>query len=199
MPGRIEIQLPTDRAQPGALLLRDSAGKAVFGPVSAGGIADQGAANAHGNPQRSTILPFGDTPTGSYSIEKTVPTGDGTGRSAHSYGTNGAVVLVPTGGDALLAAQAGRTGLLIHGGDASPAGGLRATHGCVRLSNANIKGLMDAITFLMIAEAPPNACGVVQLPSVDVPDGGTIDLTSPPIDDEVDPPPQDGAAPPILP
>jgi hypothetical protein len=199
MPGRIEIDLPQGRSAAGTLTLRSSSGAVVFGPVSAGGVSDNAAAVANGNPQRSTILPFGDTPTGAYSIEKTVPTGPGTSRSASSYGQNGGIVLVPTSGDALLASRAGRTGLMIHGGAPSASGGLRPTHGCVRLSDRDMGGLMASVTVLMATEAPPDACAVSEFPTVAIPDGATIDANAPANADESDPPPQDGAAPPILP
>jgi hypothetical protein len=199
MAGRIEVALPSDRTRPGTLVLKNSAGTVVAGPFTAGGIADHSAAVAHGNPNRSTVASYGNTPTGTYAIEKTVPTGAGTSRSAHSFGPHGAIVLVPTGGDAALAAEIGRTGLMIHGGDLSAAGGLRPTHGCIRLSNADMQQLLGAIAFLMATEAPPNACGLDEFPSVAVNDGTVIDESEPPDDDESDPPPVDGAAPPILP
>lgn len=47
-----------------------------------------------------------------------LPAGDGTSRPIVQYGESGAVVLTPTGGDALTAASNGRTGLLIHAGRA---------------------------------------------------------------------------------
>jgi hypothetical protein len=66
---------------------------------------------------------------------------------ARSYGTNGAVRLHPTDGNALLAHQLGRRGLLIHGGDsrASAPAGLRPTHGCLRIANGDMARLRMAI------------------------------------------------------
>ena len=91
----------------------------------------------------------GNTPTGEYEISRIVDT---TGWSQTSYGPNGALRLKPTSGNALAAEKnAGRKGLLIHGGSAGGAGywrgsgELRATHGCLRLANEDVRRLIDSI------------------------------------------------------
>jgi hypothetical protein len=81
--------------------------------------ADGRTANTNDNPIRSTVLPYGDTPTGGYRVPGLEATGNGTNRSAPSYGPNGAIRLNPVSGDALTAAGIGRQYLLIHGGDLS--------------------------------------------------------------------------------
>ena len=141
----IRVEMSTDRDQIGSLSLETAGGRRLAGPFSAYGRSDNRAAGAHGNPTRDPVRPFGDTPTGSYAVPRAVATGPGTAYVPRSYGPNGALVLKPTGGQAAQAAANGRVGLLIHGGDPGTAGRLRATHGCIRLSNADMAALMAAI------------------------------------------------------
>jgi len=93
----------------------------------------------------TSLLNEGNTPTGIYTA-----TGleSAAGRDLKKYGPWGAVRLKPVGGQALLAERIGhRSGLLIHGGSLGSTGywrgegALRATHGCIRLSNEDIRRL----------------------------------------------------------
>jgi hypothetical protein len=59
----------------------------------------------------------------------------------HTYGAFPSLLLDPQSGEALIAKQNGREGLMIHGGAPSSTGGLRPTHGCIRLSEENQKAL----------------------------------------------------------
>ncbi|MBB6218718.1 hypothetical protein HNQ80_004893 [Anaerosolibacter carboniphilus] len=87
----------------------------------------------------------GDTPTGSYN--GTLIAAD---TNVYSYGPYKRINLEPTGGHALEAAQAGRYGFMIHGGDPADTGTpwypLRPTHGCIRVSNADQKKLAELVT-----------------------------------------------------
>jgi len=157
----IVVQLPADRTQKGTLsLVADDGATVIAGPFQTYGKADGQTATANGNPSRNTLLPFGDTPLGTYSVPGMEVTGDGTGRSAHSYGPNGAIRLNPTGGNAATAAIAGRQYLLIHGGDLNAAGALRPTNGCLRLSNADMVSLITSIAVEAQISSPPNACNL---------------------------------------
>lgn len=156
----IVVQLPADRTQTGTLSLVADDGTTVVGPFKTYGKADGGTATANNNPTRSSLLPFGDTPLGTYSVPGLEVTGDGTGRSTHSYGPNGAIRLNPTEGDAQTAAIDGRLYLLIHGGDLNAAGALRPTNGCLRLSNDDMKSLINAIAVEAQISGPPNACNL---------------------------------------
>lgn len=160
MPPKIVISLPADRTQPGTLRLRNNAGRTVAGPFAAFGKADGRTAARKGNPGRSPILPFGDTPHGVYEAVDTIATGDGTNHNEHSYGPHGAIRLRPRSGEAKLASDAGRTGLLIHGGAPSTNGGLRPTNGCIRLSNDDMNALLNAMTTLGLSEGPPDRCEI---------------------------------------
>jgi lipoprotein-anchoring transpeptidase ErfK/SrfK len=96
----------------------------------------------------TSFLNKGNTPTGSYngSIESTK------GWPKDSYGSNGAVRLKPTDGNAMVAEKIfGRSGLLIHGGATGKKDywrgqdKLRATHGCLRLRDEDVKDLIKHI------------------------------------------------------
>jgi hypothetical protein len=180
---RIDVDLPFDRTQTGTLrLIRESDGANLTGGLPVLGRASTKQAEAVGNPNKLSTLRNGHTPTGSYKIHQLAPTGDGTGRSSYSYGPHGAYVLEPVSGDALTAKANGRTGLLIHGGDPGAGGLLRATLGCLRLSNENMLRLIEAVR--AAGDNPVmNRCETVEL-SVLVGDPSTEGAG----DDEADPP-----------
>ncbi|MDF2547728.1 MAG: hypothetical protein K0R93_2626 [Anaerosolibacter sp.] len=86
----------------------------------------------------------GDTPTGSYDGSLV-----GAGSPTSSYGPYRRISLDPIGGHALQAEQAGRSGIMIHGGDPATSGTwapLRPTHGCIRVSNSDQKTLADLVS-----------------------------------------------------
>jgi L,D-transpeptidase catalytic domain len=180
---RIDVDLPLDRTQTGRLrLIRETDGANLTGDMPVLGRASRKQAEAVGNADRVSTLRNGHTPTGSYKIHQLAPTGDGTGRSSYSYGPHGAYVLEPISGDALTAKQNGRTGLLIHSGDPGEGGLLRATLGCLRLSNDNMRRLIEAVR--AAGDNPVmNRCELVEL-SVLVGDPSSEGAG----DDEADPP-----------
>jgi len=91
---------------------------------------------------RTSMLASGNTPTGTYQGDAIRDTSSWNQRS---YGPWGAVHLRPIGGDALAAEALGRRGLLIHGGDPGVHSALRPTYGCLRLSNADMKDLVELL------------------------------------------------------
>lgn len=141
----IKVELSSDRDQTGSLRLQTVAGATLAGPFSVYGRSDNSKAAAHGNPNRDPTQPYGDTPTGTYEIPRAIATGGATSYGSRSYGPNGALVLKPKNGQAATAAANGRVGLLVHSGDPGSGGKLRATHGCLRLSNSDMATLMAAI------------------------------------------------------
>jgi len=179
----IKVNLPADRTKTGSLTLERSDGSSLVSDLPALGKSDNARAAKANNEQRKPTLPYGDTPEGTYAVPSIVDTGAGTPYSKRSYGPAAAIVLQPTGGEALTAAANGRVGLLIHGGDPGANGRLRATHGCIRLSNGDmdklLKAIQDAGNNVVF-----NRCEVVRL-SVLV--GGDSDEGAG--DDESDPPP----------
>lgn len=95
------------------------------------------------NPTLSPFLYGGNTPTGDYKstgIESTAALPQA------SYGPWGEIRLKARYGDALLAERLGRDGLLIHGGAGGQFDSFRATHGCLRLHNADMKTLVGLIS-----------------------------------------------------
>lgn len=170
----ISINVPANRTQLGELSLLADDGTVIAGPFAAYAKADGHTATANGNPTRNPLLPFGDTPNGTYIVIGLEATGPGTTRDAHSYGPNGAIRLEPTSGDALISAGLGRQFLLIHGGDLNPGGDLRPTNGCVRLSDDDMLALVNAISVEASITAAPDSCDV-QTPFVSVAVGGIDD------------------------
>lgn len=137
----LELMLPKKRDQSGVLIVK-SAG-AVLAKFEALGRGSQGAGDTQ-------MQVNGNTPTGRYAVTQIVPTG---GWNQSSYGPNGALRLAPVSGNALAAEVfAGREGLLIHGGAPGKnsywrgEGELRATHGCVRLSDSDVKRLAELLS-----------------------------------------------------
>lgn len=140
---QIRVSLPAERTRYGNLLVSDDAGTTLAGPFDCYGKADNLSAKAKGNPTRDPTKSFGDTPTGKYrgfinDIART-PSNDKT------YGPQAVITLDPQSGQAKVAKENGRFGLLIHGGDLNAAGRLRPTFGCVRVANGDMKAILAAI------------------------------------------------------
>lgn len=147
---RIDIALHHDRMKLGSVKVsvdRDPSVNEdwvpIAGPYDCLGISDRGAAVTHNNPTSSPLLPFGNTPTGTYRVYVLTVQKDTDG-----YGVNPVLWLKPTGGDAMKAETDGkRSGLLIHGGKVNPAytqwHGLRPTYGCVRMHDADIAQMLQ--------------------------------------------------------
>lgn len=118
----------TPGSRRGTLTVSDAFGDIYTCPCL--GKADPAGGAAHGNPQCDPLLPYGDTPAGTYEVVTGVRLDP-----PRSYGTSPVLALLPTSGQALQAATRGkRSGLLIHSGDPAADGTLRVTHGCLRVS-----------------------------------------------------------------
>jgi len=148
---KIDVTLPADRTKTGTLqLVDDATGLTLFGPVAVLGRAARNTAAAHGNPTGDSLQPFGDTPTGTYSVPEILANGGTTSRPMAQYGQSGSIRLDPTGGDAAAAKSNGRTGLLIHAGRHAFSSvidpkALKPTNGCIRMRDWDMQGLIDAI------------------------------------------------------
>jgi hypothetical protein len=147
----LKLMLSSARNQSGILIVQERETGHVLAQFEALGRGSQGGADTQ-------MQVNGNTPTGTYRVERIEDTASW---NQSSYGPHGALRLAPASGNALAAEQcAGRAGLLIHGG--TPGGAtywrganeLRATHGCVRLSNDNMRRLVD---ILQQAGADPHA------------------------------------------
>lgn len=148
---KIEVELPTDRKKTGTLkLVSTTSGLVLFGPVAVLGRAARNTAAANGNPNGDALLPFGDTPVGTYNVPAIVANGGSTSRPVAQYGQSGSIRLDPVGGDALQAKNNGRTGLLIHAGRHAYSSvidpkALKPTNGCIRMRDWDLQLLIDAI------------------------------------------------------
>lgn len=127
---KIHARLPLDRQAEGELWVTDADGLILLGPVRARGEADNAGAMAHGNVQEDPTKAFGDHPGGVYRVTAIVMHPE----PVRSYGP-AFLRLVPVSGEALEAAEHGRSGFGIHGGDLHPDGRLRETYGCLRVDN----------------------------------------------------------------
>jgi len=132
---RIIVSLPRNRWNAGRLRLYNDS-RYLLLDVPARGKADNEAAAKAGNPRRDPTLPYGDTPAGTYAPVSAVAA------RPESVQRIGAWWLPMEGvdGDALKAKLNGRTGLGIHAGRGD--GELIATHGCVRLRDADFSALI---------------------------------------------------------
>ncbi len=187
----IAVDLPSDRTRAGLLALRDSSGKVIAGPWRALGKADGKTAKTKNNPARSRVLPYGDTPTGGYKVTGAFKVGDGTSYAKKSYGIHGALRLDPVDGEAKQAMEIGqRTGLLIHSGDLGTQKRLRPTNGCLRLSNDDMKALLDELVLVAVFKGEVKAACSVTSVAVQVSDPSAAPDEG---YDEGDPPPLSAA------
>jgi hypothetical protein len=136
---KLHVTLHKNRSLVGIAVLTMATGSTSFACL---GLSDKTAAEAHGNPERDPLKPFGNIPTGKYDALSTVA-----GSPARSYGPNRRFLLKATAGQALEACSAPdpRWGLMMHGGDPLPKGGLRPTHGCIRFSDADMAKLIELV------------------------------------------------------
>jgi hypothetical protein len=139
---KLHAEFEQDRTQVGVIRLFSAIGTEIKF-YSALGKAANDTAEINGNKGASSLLKYGDSPTGTYLITAVVPSGAGT-----KYGDAGVIKLNPSSGDALLAKQNGRTGLLVHGGDPGGIHLLRRTNGCIRMMNSELADLIDQINQL---------------------------------------------------
>ena len=141
------------------LLARD--GRTLLGPFRILATASRRAARKHGNATRSSLLPFGHPPSGTYVIIASLPPST-PHRRADRYGRLGALLLAPRGGDALVATANGRMRYTIHGGPQDRAGRLRPTFGGLRLSDADLSALIDAINRAFRAGDPVSSVELIE-------------------------------------
>lgn len=145
MPGVITmtISLPRDRTLPGVMrvtrggLFSDD-DELILPEIPCRGKADSARAAREGNPSRDPLKPYGDTPSGEYEETQIEMLGH-----ANSRVGKGWIPMQGRSGDALAALENGRSGLGIHGGRGNR--GLMATHGCVRVRDADFDLLAKAL------------------------------------------------------
>lgn len=169
---RIVINLPRDRNIPGTIRVQSDSDHTIAGPWPVLGKSSRKPAEMVGNPNRDPKLALGHSPTGEYRVEGLRFTGQGTHYPVGSYGPHGAIRLTPTSGEAKIAANNLRTGIMIHAGALLPSGGLKATLGCFRLSNDHMRELLISISVIQATD-PCNTCSAtLEDMRVVVSDGG---------------------------
>lgn len=142
----LEIILPEKRTLCGCLTLKSPTGAVEVGPVPvAGKVGDRLARERH-NPTRTPLLPYGDTPTGSYRLSRLLSMRDAAERDVAKYGRFGVAVFDPCDGDAALAEAAGRFELWLHGGVPILSKRLLSTAGSLRLFDEDHLLLMRALS-----------------------------------------------------
>lgn len=153
---RLEVILNAKRDEYGQATLLHESGFIVFGPVPVLGRTHQSIANSYKNYDRNPLFVGGDTPTGTYeawvrsteernSEDQIYSQVRSQATGLLSYGSSGLLVLKPESGQALLAKDNGRDGLLAHAGDLGKNHGLRATAGCLRLYPGDMQKLVSFI------------------------------------------------------
>jgi hypothetical protein len=143
---KIRISLPPDRDFSGTLEVTAPSGTVLFGPIPVAGRAHSAAAAAHDNPRREPLLPYGDTPCGTYQLRAILKaSATSEGFYHEDYGPNGVIVLEPKAGDAVLADAHGRFRFLIQGGAIGHDDRLRATSGALRIFNSDQQKLIAVL------------------------------------------------------
>jgi hypothetical protein len=126
--------LPKDRFRPGHFFVLEG-DSYVLGPEWCRGEADDAGAVAHGKPAEDPPRSHGgDHPEGLYRVLEVLEV---CGADRERFGPF-FIRLEPLDGEALRAKEAGRSGFGIHGGKPGQKGTpnqLRATYGCLRVSN----------------------------------------------------------------
>ncbi len=149
----IDVAFSDDRSTTGRLYLRNRQGIVVKSWDALG----------RGN-HRDRMAENGDTPYGTYDITGRQSTSKLTGKKLSSFGPNGKILLDPKSGEAK---KSNRDLFRIHGGKLSEATEeLRATNGCIRLSNDDMKDLTGQIDELEKndSEETPEDCEVMKDP-----------------------------------
>ncbi len=132
------------------------------GPFRALASASLRIAKKHDNAGASPLLPFGHPAEGTYVVAASLPPGYVHTRRTRKYGRVGALLLRPSGGQALDAVRNGRKLIAIHGGPRDKKRRLRRTRGGVRLSNTHMTALLRAINDAQLAGDPLVSVEIVE-------------------------------------
>lgn len=132
----ILVRLPTNRWNTGTLYVYGDKHDLILAPMAARGKADGKKAARKGNPARDPTLPYGDTPAGTYKPGRVVMFAE-----KHERLGAGWIEIEGESGDAAQALANGRSGIAIHAGAGNDAAHLRATYGCIRVTDIDFRHL----------------------------------------------------------
>lgn len=142
---KITVALKSDRSQLGTMTIYNASGTSQMSVSCLG-------QSAYGYDMYTTN---GHTPTGTYTGYLYGPASP-----ESSYGPYKVVAMDGVSG---VIVSSGRSGIWIHGGDASSSGGLRPTYGCVRISNTNQNTMVTKITSLTNSTGYHDATGNITI------------------------------------
>lgn len=136
---KVYATLPQDREAEGSLWVIDNS-RLIFGPVRCRGEADNTGAQKANNVQEDPTQSYGDHPYGVSRIAAII-------RDPKPVDTYGPafISLNPVSGEAWQGRINDRKGIGIHGGKLGPNGMLRATYGCLRMTNEDLVKLVELI------------------------------------------------------
>lgn len=160
---RLTILLPEARDRCGRAVLVSGGGEVLLGPFRVLGTASRHVSRRMGNPDHDRLRPFGDPPSGTYAVASSLPPGTLHTRRPGRFGKLGALVLEPTGGEALEAKTHGRARIVLHGGPRDRERRLRRTRGGLRVGNGKLAALLAAINRAQLAGDPLSAVEIVDV------------------------------------
>lgn len=140
----LHSRLPRNRDGEGQFWVVGDDQRLLLGPVRCRGEADNANAARANNVIEDPTRVGGDHPGGRYRLVRAVSFHESDREHWLTYGP-WFFRLDPIEGEALLAKQAGRVGLGLHGGAPGPGDTLRPTFGCLRLFNDAVIALATLI------------------------------------------------------
>ena len=171
------IVVPAGRDRCGRAVLFGGDGRTRVAPFRVLATASASVATRYGNLDRDWRRPFGHSPTGKYVIAGSLPPGvmPKPKKRWWRFGQFGALILAPSGGNALEAARAGRTRFLLHGGATDSLGRLRPTFGGFRVSDRDLRALLAAVNDGFLESDPVSSVEVAETSTPSWLDEGSID------------------------
>jgi hypothetical protein len=163
----LRSRLYLDRRIEGRFWVEDADdGRVLLAEQRCRGEADNATAARHDNVIEDPTRVGGDHPAGTYRVARAVSFHESDRQHWTTYGP-WFFALEPVAGEALVAAEYGRSGIGLHGGAPGPGGTLRETFGCLRVFNTTAFEVARLIVPLSAHEAVRYQCDLI-------PVGGTV-------------------------
>ncbi len=142
---QLVIAVPPARDACGRAVLLGDDGATRMASFRVLATASRRVARRHDNPDRDRMRAFGHPPSGTYVVAGSLPPSFHQRRRPKRFGRLGALLLEPLAGEALAAKGSGRRLFVLHGGPQDAQGRLRPTRGGLRVSDADLVALFDAM------------------------------------------------------